>query len=560
MKKVYFLLLWMFIIHGEAKDFYQVYDYNDTHSVTTTIQKRVSLQSVTITGKLHIHTVENNRTSYHICWLENRPTDKKHIDINSIYAPFVIENSGDKGFKISSLKSPSKDKEVKDRLMGIVDILQFVANKEGIYHFTNGLGSVEANQTITAQGYHLTYLNQYSKGKVRDDIDYEHTNIDIVPDTNNSLWFQVKAHENIHIEVSVPKATMNDKRYFLLSKNSKYLPKTHWFLQLLPDISTWDFRKIKTDSTLSLAEASKNFESKQNEIKALLDNREKLEEWFANNIDFLTYLSSLLENHTLDDKVSQVIFANLGYMNRSISTDILADVFLNENLNEKERFRSIMGLKNTSAPMDEEKLDELIDYGLSSSNDMLKRASGMILGSLAKNRADRVPEQYEKITAAISSAIDNEENKVVPLDAAGNMQQSASDRVLQSVENIFLSQTNALNLQKSAEALARIQRSNLTVSDFQNVFNHEHNSQIQAQIIRSSTVAKDFQSNTNYHDFLQTYTSQKINPKSNRLAALESLEKAGFGDTEEEKQTIRTMMVGEEDRDISKKLRDLYRK
>ncbi len=563
MLRIYFIIAWIALIHAQANGIYQAYDYNDTHYVKTTMDKGVSLDSVYINSRLHIHRVKSNGVNYDICWLENNTTQtKREIDINSIYAPFIVENNATQGFQIAHIQALTRDHNIIERLWGIVDILQFVPHKKGQYRIYNALGEVEVNQTISTNRYYkLNYLAQYKKGHLRHDITYNNSIVTIVPDTNTSLWSEVTANEDISMRVDMPKATMKDRRTFQLTKSTNPLPPNHWFLQLGRDISSWGFSHHKSQEKLSLNQASKLFSEKQEEMKSLLDDSKKFAQWVLDNMDFLNNLDQLLETYTLDDRVSATLFANLGYVDTTDSTNILSRVFLNEDISHKERFRSLMGLKDTSAPMDEETLDSLIDYGLSSpSNDMLTRASGMLVGTMAKNRVHRVPQEYEKISSAISNAIDTQKDKVVALSAAGNMHKEASPRVLQSVESVLLSNnTDSINRENSADALYRIKRSNLTVSDFQNLFEQSKSTIFQSKLIKSSTVAEDFQPNTPYQNFLESYSQTRENPKSNRLATLDALGQLGFGKTVEEKQEIREMMVGENDREVSKRLRELYR-
>ena len=564
MLRIYFFIVaWIVAIHAQANGIYQAYDYNDTHYVKTVMKKGVSLDSVYINSRLHIHRVKSNGVNYDICWLEkSRAQTKEEIDIDSIYAPFIVENNTTQGFQIAHIKALSRDHNIIDRLWGIVDTLQFIPNREGVYRVKNALGVVEVNQTtLNNKSYQLEYLAQYKNGQLRNDIGYNNSVVTIIPDTNTSLWAEVTATEDISMRVAMPKATMQDRRSFKLTKSATSLPSNHWFLQLGTDISTWRFTHHKSQSSLSLNQASKLFSKKEEEMKSLLNDSKKFAQWVLDNMDFLNHLDQLLESHTLDDRVSATLFANLGYVDTTDSANILSRVLLNENINRKERFRSLMGLKDTSAPMDEETLDSLIEYGLSNpSEDMLTRASGMLMGTMAKNRVNRVPQEYEKISSAISNAIDSQEDKVVALSAAGNMQEEATDRVLQSVESVLLSNsTSSINRENSADALSRIKRSNLNVSDFKNLFEQSNSTILQSKLIKSSSVARDFQSNSSYHNFLQEYAQKRKNPKANRLATLDVLAKSGFGRTTQEKQEIRKMMVGENDREVSKRLRELYR-
>jgi hypothetical protein len=270
----------------------------------------------------------------------------------------------------------------------------------------------------------------------------------------------------------------------------------------------------------------------------------------------------MLETRELDDKVSQKLFANLAYIDTVESTDILSRVTMNENIPEKERFRSLMGLKNTSAPVDADLMDSIIEYGFSSSDgdDSMRDATGMLVGTMAKERVDRAPEQANHIAEAIISAIGTDSSKVVSMGAAGNMLQSAPDELVQTVDDVLLSAGDSSTRAKSANALSRMERTEIAIDTFQTLLMDEDNSGTVTQLIKASTVAKDFQSNEKFRAVLVDISNNRSKQKPNRLAALKALEKASYGATEEERQALRKLMIGERDRDISKMLKKLYRK
>ncbi|OQX58916.1 MAG: hypothetical protein B5M52_04485 [Helicobacteraceae bacterium 4484_230] len=548
-------------IPAAAVSGYQAFDFNDSHHVKTIMPSGIAVEEVHIDKRLHVRSLEINGSKYMLFWLEdNASKTVNDVDIDSIFAPFIVENNDSTGFRIGRLKSLSKDRDVIDRQTGIVDALQYAGKKEGIFIFRNALGGVEANQSVEKGNYIIRYGKQLSRGRTRNDIEYIDTTVSITPD-ENTTWLGAWMNELIKVDVPVLKSMMFDRRRMQLTRNIAALPPHHWFMRLGADIRTWPFGRMKKESRMSLREASKLFRKKEREILSIANDREKKAAWVRENMDFLSHLDTLLENHALDDRVSQTLFAILGYVDTAESSTILSKVLLNEKINDKERFRSMMGLKNTSAPIDEETLDTLISYGLSvDGSSMLQRGAGMLLGALAHQRAQRVPSQTEKIGEAIVNAIDTGDDKVVALNAAANMKSAAPKAVVRSVEETLMGDPNLLNRQKSAQALERIQKSDLTVSAFETLYENEKDTATKAAIIRSSIAASDFQNNETYHEFLLDIAKTHSEPTPNKMAALEVLEKRGFGKTANEKKALRQMMVGVKNEQIMKELLKLYRK
>ncbi len=561
MKKAWLVIL--LVVRSMGAEFYQAYDYNDTHMVKTTTQAGIRVQKVLVRSRLHVHQIEENGTVYDIVWLQPPGVNRKNeIDSDSLNAPFVVKNADRKGgFVIASVEGITEDGELLDRLVGIVDTLQFQAQKNGVFRWKNAMGSVEANQTAAngGMGRHVTYLGQFTGKKPRRDITYLESNISIGTDAN-ATWARVDVKERIRFDVRAMKTVMTDARMLTLRKRKRGLPKSHWFLQLGHDVAHWGFGDTNA-STMSNEEAAKLFALKQKQMKALLDDRKKFAQWVLDNMDFLMHLDTLLEERKLDDDVSKTLFAFLGYVDTPESSTILSRVLLNENIAHKERFRSLMGLKNTSAKIDDETLERLVDRGLYGRGDtMLERASGMLLGAMAQHRMRRAPGQYEKIEEAIVNAIETSNDKVVALNAAKNMHEAASDRIVQSVENVLRNGDDPVGRKVSAEALAKIGRSDLDTEDFRQLFLHEGNTDVKAQILRSSTVAENFKEDAAYREFLVSVAQGPDNASADRLAALEALETAGYGKTKEQKSIVRRMMVGEKDRSVMRTLLRLYRR
>lgn len=556
----YTLLLFLFSSSVNADECYEAYSYKDRHQVTTTIDKSIVNEEVEINATLHVRSFDENGTSYKIFWLENGEIEKEQIKLNSIYVPFLVQiGSINNEFIIESMKTLSHDKFQENKLLGIIDILQFRA-KDGQFTILNRNGTVDVNQTTKKNIVSSSMLKQYKGGIPSKEVQYLYSQGDITLNKGCSLWKRIKLEEELHFDIPLMKSTMEDKRIFQLEIAKSILSKNHWFYDLSSDLKSWGLGKKK--ETYSLQNALDDFEMKEQEMKALLGDSKAFEKWVRNNIEFLTHLNDMLMAKELDDGVSKKLFANLGYIDIEASTDILSQITLNIDISEKERFRSLMGLQGTSATMNETLLDELLIYGLSSQSqgDFIQNAAGMIIGTLAKNRIDRSPTQMNKITDAIIDAISTQPDKTVALSAAGNMLETAPERIVNTVDEMLLSTSDSATRALSADALSRIERSNLNTENFKNLFEKESSSSTKKELILASASAKDFKSNSDYKNLLIDMSSNRNDVKSTRVASLSTLEKVGYGSSKNEKGAIRKMMLNEKDIEISTKLRELYRR
>jgi|GEM_PF-3690878 len=561
MRRFLLLLYLLAPLLPAAAPFYQAYDFNDSHYVKTVMPSGIAVDEVRIDRHLHVRSLESNGSNYLLFWLEDNASNRPgEIDTESIYAPFIVENNDSDGFRIKTFKSLSRDRDVIDRQIGIVDALQFAGGRSGTFVFRNALGGVKVNQSIGKNGYLIRYGRQLAHGTVRDDIEYIDTAVAVVPD-RNTTWRNVRMKALMRIDIPVLKSVMIDRRHMQLTRSRAALAPGHWFLRLGPDMRKWPFGAVRKPPHLSFKEASRLFTEKEREILARADDREKLAAWALENMDFLRHLDKLLETRTLDDKASLSLFAILGYVDTAQSSTVLGKVLLDEKINDRERFRAMMGLKNTSAPLDDDTLDALISYGLSpDGTGMLQRGAGMFLGALAHQRARRAPSQTGKIGRAVAESIRTGENRAVALNAAANMKDAATPSVIRSVEETLVNDPDPRIRRLGAQALEQIRKSDLTVSTFETLYENEEDAETKAAIIRGSVAAKDFRDDGTCRDFLLNIAAKASAPASNRAAALDVLEKSGYGKTAQEKETLRRMMVGVRNEELLMQMLKLYRR
>jgi len=560
-RKLVFLLLLGFNLQSLlANECLSAYDYVDKHHVLSEINHNVYGEEVEIKGTLYVRYLENNGSHYTLFWLENGVLEKSKLDKNSLHIPFLVKNtSNDREFLIESLNSVSKEYEIHDRLMGLVDLLQF-SSQEAKKFFKNSMGEVELSEQIISIKHNMQRSAQYSRGIIENNIEYYQSDINLtLDDLGCHVWDEVRSKQKIKFMNPLLNNFSRDKQVFLMTKSSNKLPQNHWFFELSTDISKWGFKDKK--NALSLNDALSRFELKEQEMLALLGDSKALDEWIKNNLDFLEHLSEMLESKTLNDDVSKSLFSHLSYVNNMATSKILSQVTLNVNLIEKERFRSLMGLKNTDALIPSELLSDIVEYGLNGKgDDFMTESTGMLIGALAKERLLRYPEQAGEIVTSIIDAIHNNSNKKVALAAAGNMLTLAPDSLVETVDNIMMNSRDYETITNASEALLKIERSTLAVESFQELFENQTSIDTKANLIKASASAKDFASNTDYHQELVKLSNNRENDKSSRIAALETLNKTDFGKNKMDKKEIRQMMIGEKNLQISKMLKKLYRR
>lgn len=550
----------LLFIHNSlyAQSCYQAYDYQDKHKLLTTMMGETIPEVSQTSAVLHARKLIDKEKNYTLFWLEGDTSNKEAITLDSLHIPFLVSNHSDKSFLIKKVESVSLDRALLNRMLGIVDVLQF-QNNDGTYRLLNRNGTVDSVHKLHGKIITQQYTKHYTDGAINPDIKYIESAINMTIDNQCVLWKQVDVKEKINIDIEIMQGSMIDDRTFSLKPSQKKLPKEHWFNQLTTDVRSWGF--VKVDNAMSVKAAEAMFNKKQKQMINLLNDSKLFEQWVKENLEFLKHLDKLLLTQTLDDRVSKKLFANLGFIDISVATDILGSVTLNIDIDEKERFRSLMALKNTSAPMDDELLESVLEYGLSSENsgDFIKDATGMLIGTLAKNRNDRIPEQSELIGEAIISAISNQNNKTVALTAAGNMQHTAPDELVRAVDQTLLNAQDSKTRADSAYALSRIERSSIESEVFVDFLTNEKNSLTKTELIKASTSSESFSSNHNLTTVFQDIVTSRGQVSSTRTTALDALTKAGFGKSADDKKAIRKMLLGEKDADVAKKLRELYR-
>ena len=571
MNKIFIFLFIPLILFGESKEevleeCYKSYKYSDTHFIKTKSNGKSEEKLIMINGFLHVKYFKTKTNKYNIFWLENGTKDKNKIDLKTVYSPFLVKNifgAKSNNFGIENIQTILRDEKMTPLFIGVIDFMQF-GNKEAKYRWFNSDGIIKVEQTeIDSNSLNITNLKQFDKhGNYSKNKKFPKGSTTIFNTQDCFIWKEILSNQTSKTTFNgTVKFTLTDYRDLNLSVAEKQLDKNHWFVKLPLNIEEWGF-DTEIKSKLSLKEALKIFDQKHNEMKSLILDNKKFNFWVQENIDFLLHLSEMLENKILDNEVSKNLFAELGFIDSIESTQILADATLNESLPETERFRALMGLKNTTAPINENILSELVEYGLSAvnSDDFIKTSVGMLTGVFAEQRVERVPEQKEQIQNSIVDAIYNSDFKTIALTASRNMGKSADSIVIDAIDYTLTSSTNSKDIIDSAKAIQTLDKTSLQVEDFENIIENSNSRTVNEAVLKASSSATDFKQNIEFQNKLISISRNKEVDLSNRIASLEALNKANYGETKSEKRNIRKIMLNEHNSEITTILREMYRK
>lgn len=543
-----------------SKNCYQAYQYNDDFKIKTSFVKTSFDEKKKYAGFIHTRALTDNlKNRYRIFWFE---TNDAKIDVNSIHSPFIVSEENGTGFSIKEIKTLAKNNEIQNKLLGLIELTQFNTDLN-TYQSKSSSGAFEVTQEKNSSDIIISRIKPVKLDDPQIDVKIIDSKIKITP-SQTCFPSKFNANETLSVNYTKLKSSLVSMRDFSLIENKEHiLPSDHWFMSLDTDITKWKIpEKKQIEKVMTQEEANLKYDGIYTELLQIKSDDSKINKWALENMDFLKNLHHLLTEKEIDDELSRMLFAELGFINTEEVINILADVILKSSIPEKERFRALMALKNTTIEIPQDKLDALIQYGLDYQDkaDGFQGTLGMLIGTLAKERLESVPAQVqyinEKITASIMSSL---ENKHIPLAAAGNMYEAASNETITAIESVLISETNDLFKKESAQSLRKIGKTNISAAEFNDLWNDEKNNFIQDEIIRSSSVAEDAKNNSQYQDSLIDVASKTSNASNIRLAALEALINSGYGKQDDHKSKMKQLIYGETDRNIALKIQEIYR-
>jgi len=236
------------------------------------------------------------------------------------------------------------------------------------------------------------------------------------------------------------------------------------------------------------------------------------------------------------------------------TVSILNTVIIDGELAEQDRFRALRGLTMTETSLSPEEVDQLTlyldqDYRTSE----LDSSIAMALGELAANRLRTDPEQTALIENAIAQHIEmsvsNGEPDQIALNAARNMQEAASDVIVDTVVNT-LDSSSANVKATAADALAQFsKRSDLVpIINEQLELANTKEPEVLANFINAYT--KHGSDSIDFAPKMKDYAMNRRQHDTVREAAVNGLLKSGYGKNAEEKNDLKAIIVNEKDPSI----------
>ncbi|MGB0859097.1 MAG: HEAT repeat domain-containing protein, partial [Pseudoalteromonas spongiae] len=117
---------------------------------------------------------------------------------------------------------------------------------------------------------------------------------------------------------------------------------------------------------------------------------EALAQLLYDNEQCLGALKELIKSNSLSDKAMGRLLLMIGKNDSPNAHQILVDVYLDNEIQGKQRFRSLMGLKYAEQPLDPKLVDLVLESASQTSTGEQRRLSNsamMVLGVIAKNQA-----------------------------------------------------------------------------------------------------------------------------------------------------------------------------
>lgn len=117
---------------------------------------------------------------------------------------------------------------------------------------------------------------------------------------------------------------------------------------------------------------------------------EALAQLLYDNEQYLGALKELIKSNSLSDKAMGRLLLMIGKNDSPNAHQLLVDVYLDNEIQGKQRFRSLMGLKYAEQPLDPKLVDLVLESASQTSTGEQRRLNNsamMVLGVIAKNQA-----------------------------------------------------------------------------------------------------------------------------------------------------------------------------
>jgi len=565
-KLLLLILITSFFSKANAENCHSVYDFHSLSKIKSSVQGISKKQDIIISLSLYLKKINKKKKDKSYSKLlglvknlkVESKDDKNKVIVNTMREifsyPFVL--SIDKNNNLQAVDVPPGNRKYISSVIGLVQNI-FVPQKEGEYFELTAEGLAKVKYYFKDNKIHKKRLGIYNEKKEKNEaFHFPASDFTLVADKQDCLRIGVTGREKYKIISDIDRS----RATAYLELNVKYNKvKTEFSSQVLSNVNTdmnqWYMRKIKTPKQLT----QKNQEKLARYLSDNLNLLKKREEKIAlinSHLDFLTDLNFLLKKGLLEDKAIMDIMWGLGVIDNRQAVHILNNIIVDRELTEQNRFRALRGLAMTKTSLSPQEVDQLTRY-----LDQKYRISdidstiAMVLGELAANRLRTDPEQTTLIERSIAEHIETSVSSGKPdrivLNAARNMQEAASDIIVDTVVNT-LNYDLANAKATAADALAQFSKRSYLVPIINKQLAIENKPEVLANFINAYT--KHGSDSVNFASKMKNYAMDRQQHDTVREAAVNGLLKSGYGKDTREKNELKEIMINEKDPSIIRSL------
>ncbi|WP_105167799.1 HEAT repeat domain-containing protein [Pseudoalteromonas sp. T1lg23B] len=281
---------------------------------------------------------------------------------------------------------------------------------------------------------------------------------------------------------------------------------------------------------------------------ASLDEK-TLEQLLYDNQAYLLSLQQAIRDGLFTDKALSRLFLKLGQNDTSNAHQLLVNLYLDNEIAGKQRFRSLMALKYIENPLSEHLVEQIFSHldssELSSEEQLLSRSSMMVMGIIANNQSGS--DFANKITDTLADKLittRDQKKQASLLSALGN----SRDARHQDNINKFMSDNDAELRRRAAEALGKMPNPQ-SLKMLEKRLGAEQNNKAKSAILEAMG---NNRLDRRQLDTLLTYTEKSAN-KSLRLSAINAAAKQQSTDVDVKSQ-LKPLLKKEKDREVLRAL------
>ena len=176
-------------------------------------------------------------------------------------------------------------------------------------------------------------------------------------------------------------------------------------------------------------------------------------QYLFDNEKYLLLIKANLDNGTYDLEFEKRLMLMIGKTDSPNAHALLTEIFIDDDMSDQARFRSLMALKYAKNPIDERLVEEIFSHSSATASRQLGHSAMMVLGIVARNQIDQAfgRELSQRLALELGSA-SNTHQAAALLTALGNAGDDNNQQVLQS----YLGHDEPLLRQRSAAALGQM--------------------------------------------------------------------------------------------------------